>query len=172
MKRKNPTILQGVVTELMTQLANLPEREKAPEEPVSLSEIFRSKEYIAEIKGALKRGYSFDDLAEIFTEKCGVGVSARQMKCHFTREINRGKKGKSVKKAGEDGVTKIRASSADSSQKNAAQNTQRNLAAASFEIDSEAKVLPKGTEKGTGFAIENSAARGAKSETLSTGMKL
>jgi hypothetical protein len=84
----------------MSLLANLPEREKAPDDPVSLSEIFRTKEYVAEIKGALKRGYSFDDLEKLFTERCGVAVSARQIKYHYTRGTNQGMKSKSGKKAG------------------------------------------------------------------------
>jgi hypothetical protein len=82
----------------MTELANLPEREKNPGDPVSLSEIFHSKEYAAEVKAALKKGYSFENLAEIFTERCGVGVSARQIKYHFTRGKNRGAKSKYGKK--------------------------------------------------------------------------
>jgi hypothetical protein len=83
MKRKSPIIQQGVVAELMTELANLPEREKVPGDPVSLSEIFHAKKYVADISGALKRGYSFDDLAQIFTEKCGAAVSARQIKYYI-----------------------------------------------------------------------------------------
>jgi hypothetical protein len=82
-------IQQGKLIDVMTQLANLPERKKAPDAPVSLSEIFRTREYMAEIKGALKKGYSFDDLARIFTEKCGVNISARQLKYRCTREKNR-----------------------------------------------------------------------------------
>lgn len=99
MTRKSTTIRQGVVTEMMTALANLPKREKEPGDLLTLPEIFREKEYIAEIKGALKRGYSFDDLAEIFTERCGVKITARQLKYHCTREQTlrtNGRKSKSV----------------------------------------------------------------------------
>jgi hypothetical protein len=100
----------------MSHLANLPEREKGPDDPVSLPEIFRTKEYMAEIRGALKKGYTFEDLAKIFTERCGVAVSARQMKCHFTRGKNRGLKNQSGKKGEVIGHRKERASSEDTPQ--------------------------------------------------------
>ncbi len=74
MTRKNTTIRQGIVTEMMEALANLPKREKLPGDLLTLPEIFQDKGYVTEIKGALKRGYSFDDLSEIFTERCGVAV--------------------------------------------------------------------------------------------------
>ena len=99
MKRKSPIIRQGKVTELMAELASLPEREKAPDDPVTLSEMFRTKEYVTEVKAALKKGYTFENLEEIFTERCGVVVSARQIRYHFTHGQNRGVKSKSVKKA-------------------------------------------------------------------------
>jgi hypothetical protein len=73
----------------MARLSELPERGKDPGASVSLGRIFRAKEYFNEIKGALKKGYTFDDLAAIFTERCGVNVSARQLKYHYTREKNR-----------------------------------------------------------------------------------
>jgi hypothetical protein len=104
MTRKSSIIQQSKVTDLMSQLANLPERERAPDDPISLSEIFRTKEYVAEIKGALKRGYSFDDLGKIFTERCGVAISARQIKYHYTRGTTQGMKSKPGKKAGENGA--------------------------------------------------------------------
>ena len=88
MRKNNTTIRQRIVTEMMTELANLPKREKAPDDLISLPQIFRMKGYMAEIKGALKRGYSFDDLAEIFTNRCGIAVSARQIRYHFTRAQN------------------------------------------------------------------------------------
>ena len=104
MRKKSPSIRQGIVTEMMTELANLPKREKSPGDLITLSEIFRMKGYMTEIKGALKRGYSFDDLAEIFTERFGVAVSARQIRYHFTRAQNIGKKSgtgqKPIKKTG------------------------------------------------------------------------
>jgi hypothetical protein len=159
MTRKSPIIKQGKVTELITELASLPEREKDPDTSVSLPEIFRTKEYTAEIKGALKRGYSFDDLAEIFTEKLGVAVSARQIRYHFTRGKNRGMKSKSAKKAGENSSAESRVSSADSSRKDPAQNTQRSVAATDFEMSSETKDSPKGTEKGTDFASGSSTVK-------------
>ena len=99
MTKKSPIIQQGKVTDLMTQLANLPERKKAPDYPVSLTEIFRSKEYMAEIRRALKRGYGFGDLAAIFTERCGVAISARQIKYHYTHDQNQSVNTKSCKKS-------------------------------------------------------------------------
>lgn len=87
--RRGISIKQGTVTDVMSCLSELPEKGKAPDEAVSLPEIFHTKEYLAEIKGALKKGYSFDDLARIFTEKSGVNISARQLKYHCTREKNR-----------------------------------------------------------------------------------
>jgi hypothetical protein len=122
MKKKSPVIQQGIVAELMSQLANLPEREKAPSDPVTLSEIFRTQEYVAEIKAALKKGYTFEDLAEIFTERCGVAISARQIKYHFTRGKNRGTKSKAGKKTGEIGGIEKQASCADSPCKDSGQN--------------------------------------------------
>jgi hypothetical protein len=73
----------------MARLSELPERGKDPSAPISLGGIFRAKEYFNEIKGALKKGNTLDDLAAIFTERCGVNVSARQIKYHYTREKNR-----------------------------------------------------------------------------------
>jgi hypothetical protein len=97
----------------MSRLSELPEREKAPGIAVSLGEIFRVKEYMAEIKGALKKGYTFENLAAIFTEKCCVNISARQIKYHYTRAKNLSAKGKSVKKTGARSASRVRASSAD-----------------------------------------------------------
>jgi hypothetical protein len=99
-QRRGTIIKQGAVTDIMSRLSELPEREKDPSAAVSLPEIFRAKEYMAEIKGALKKGYTFEDIAAIFTERCGVAVSARQIKYHFTRAKNRSAKGKSGKKIG------------------------------------------------------------------------
>jgi hypothetical protein len=73
----------------MSHLAELPERGEDPVSLISLSEMFRAKAYAAEIKRALKKGYTFDDLAEIFSERCGIVVSARQLRYHYTREKNR-----------------------------------------------------------------------------------
>ena len=91
MKQKGKAIQlqQGTVKDLISHLANLPEREKSPDDPVSLPEIFRTKEYMAEIRNALKRGYTFEDLSKIFTEKCGVTISVRQLKYHYTRGKNK-----------------------------------------------------------------------------------
>jgi hypothetical protein len=64
------------MTDVMSCLSELPEKRESPDTAISLAEIFRTKKYLAGIKGALKKGYSFDDLARIFTEKCGINISA------------------------------------------------------------------------------------------------
>ena len=91
MKQKGKAIQlqQGAVTDLISYLANLPEREKSPDDLVSLPEIFRRKDYVTEIRSALKKGYKFEDLSKIFTEKCGVPISVRQLKYHYTRGKNK-----------------------------------------------------------------------------------
>jgi hypothetical protein len=150
MKRKSPIIQQGKVTELMTQLANLPECEKNPNDPVSLSEVFRTKEYISEVKAALKKGYAFENLAEIFTDRCGVTVSARQIKYHFTRAKNRGVKSKPRKKSGGNITPESHVSSVDSGQIGANGGTEGNIALSDSEAASPMKV--------SGFAFENRAA--------------
>ena len=96
MKQKGRTIQlqQGTVADLISQIANLPEREKSADDPISLPEIFRTKEYITEIRGALKRGYTFEDLSKIFTERCGVSISTRQLKYNYTRGKNKPQKGR------------------------------------------------------------------------------
>jgi hypothetical protein len=129
----------------MTQLANLPECD----DPVSLSEVFRTKEYISEVKAALKKGYTFENLAGIFTERCGVAVSARQIKYHFTRAKNRGVKGKPGKKAGESGASKNHALPLDSTVKIVAEGMKENFVAS----DSQTKAF----SKVSGFAFENQA---------------
>jgi hypothetical protein len=154
MTEKSPIIQQGKVTDLMTQLANLPERKKAPDDPVSLTEIFRTKEYMAEIKRALKRGYGFGDLAEIFTERCGVAISARQIKYHYTHEQNQGVKAKSGKKAEKNGVSGNNALSADSPGKPVTEGMKENFIAP----DSRTKPFPDNS----GFAFENRTASEAK----------
>ena len=98
-QRRQTTIQQGVIADVMSHLSELPKRGKDSGIPVSLSDVFRTKEYVAEIKGALKKGYTFNDLAKIFTERCGVTVSARQMKYHYTRGQNLRAKGKSGAKS-------------------------------------------------------------------------
>jgi hypothetical protein len=87
MKQKGKAIQlqQSTVTNLISHLSSLPEREKSPDDPVSLPEIFRTKEYMTKIRGALKKGYTFEDLSKIFTEQCGVKISVRQIKYHYTR---------------------------------------------------------------------------------------
>ena len=105
-QRKGTAIKQGAVTDVMSCLSELPERGKAPDKAVSLPEIFRTKEYIAEIKRALKKGYTFDDLAAIFSERCGVNVSARQLKYHCTREKNKRAKNNAEGKSNRPGRPK------------------------------------------------------------------
>ena len=87
-QRKKTAIKQGALMDVMLHLADLPKREKDPGALLGLSEIFRTKEYAAEIRGALKKGYTFDQLAEIFSERCGVEISGRQLKHHNTLEQN------------------------------------------------------------------------------------
>lgn len=87
-QRKKTVVKQGSLRDVMSHLAELPKRDKDPTALLGLSEIFRTKEYMAEIRSALKKGYSFDQLAEIFTERCGVDITARQIQYHFTRERN------------------------------------------------------------------------------------
>ena len=84
-KGKSIQLQQGAVSDLISHIANLPEREKSADDPISLPEIFRTKEFLTEIRGALKRGYSFEDLSQIFSDKCGVSISTRQLKYHYTR---------------------------------------------------------------------------------------
>jgi hypothetical protein len=112
-KKRAIQIQQGVVTDLISHLANLPEREKSSDDPVSLPEIFRTKEYVTEIRRALKKGYTFENLAEIFSERCGVTVTTRQIKYHHTRGEKRGSKSKSGKKDEAVDHQKERASSKD-----------------------------------------------------------
>jgi hypothetical protein len=122
---------QSVVTDLISHLASLPEREKSSDDPISLPEIFRTKEYMAEIRGALKKGYTFEDLAEIFTERCGVGVSARQLKYHYTRGKNRSMKTQAGKKAKNAGDQKKCTSSANPPQKDTVERPSNGLEIAS-----------------------------------------
>ena len=91
-KGRTIQLQKSTVTDLMSHLSGLPEREKGPDDPISLPEIFRTKEYMAEIRGALKKGYTFEDLARLFSERCGIDISARQLKYHFTRGTKRGLK--------------------------------------------------------------------------------
>jgi hypothetical protein len=126
-KGKAIQIQQGIVNDLISYLANLPEREKSSDDPISLPEIFRTKEYMAEIRGALKKGYTFEDLAKIFTERCGVAVSARQIKYHYTRGKNRGLKNQPDKKAEGINYQKERASSKDTPQKDTGKDVKENV---------------------------------------------
>ena len=128
-QRRGTAIKQGAVTDVMSCLSELPEREKDPGETVSLGEIFRTKAYLAEIKGALKKGYTFENLAAIFTERCGVAVSARQIKYHFTHAKNRSAKGKLGKKAEGNSAHEGSISSTVSSRENTAKGVKENFIA-------------------------------------------
>jgi hypothetical protein len=137
----------------MSRLSELPEREKDPGAAVSLGEIFRTKEYMAEIKGALKKGYTFENLAAIFTKRCGVAISARQIKYHFTRAKNlevKGKSGKTGKKAGEKSAPRCCIQSADSEERGAIECAEENQMASDPAAISSMKV--------PGFSSENSVA--------------
>jgi hypothetical protein len=120
-------IQKSIVIDLFSQLANLPEREKSSDDPVSLPEIFRTKDYMAEIQRALKKGYTFEDLAKIFTERCGVPVSTRQIKYHYTRGKNQGLKGQSGRKTESIDHQKKRVSSKDVPLKETDENTEKNV---------------------------------------------
>jgi hypothetical protein len=128
-KRRTIQLQKGVVTDLMKHLAELPECEKGPGNSVSLSEVFRTKEYVAEIRGALKKGYTFEDLAKIFTEKCGIAVSTRQIKYHYTRGRNRGMKNPSGRKSGDIDAQKEHASSKNPPRKDTSGEWEKNLMA-------------------------------------------
>jgi hypothetical protein len=149
MKRRSPTIQQGILREFIAKLAKLPNRKGEPDVPASLSEMFRTKEYMTEIKAALKRGYSFDDLAKILSELCGFVITSRQMKYHFTRGKNRGLKSKSAKKSGVNRTDENRVPAADSQQKNTAEGAKETLTAS----DSEMKTSPHDS----GFIFKNGA---------------
>jgi hypothetical protein len=110
----------------MSRLSELPEREKDPGTTVGLGEIFRVKEYMTEIKGALKKGYTFKNLAEIFTEKCGVNISARQIKYHFTRAKNLCARGKTGKNADKRSLSLGCAPSADAEKTEAEKRAKEN----------------------------------------------
>jgi hypothetical protein len=139
----------------MSHLSALPECEKSSGAAVSLGEVFSAKEYLAEIKGALKKGYTFDDLAEIFTEKCGVKISARRIKHHFTRAKNSAAKGKSgKKKAGETDTSGDCVSSGDSQLTGAAGRAQENPDASESDLESFSKF--------SGFSFEKRAISGVK----------
>jgi hypothetical protein len=86
---------------------------------------------MAEIRGALKKGYTFEDLAEIFTERCGVAVSARQLKYHYTRGRNRGMKTQAGKKAKNAGDQKKCTSSTNPPQKDTVERPSKGLEIAS-----------------------------------------
>jgi hypothetical protein len=146
-QRRGTTIKQGAVTGVMSQIANLPNREKDPGAAVSLSEIFRIKAYLNEIKCALKKGYTFENLAEIFTERCGVSISARQIKYHLTRAKNRSVKGRLGKKAEDNSVHEGSVSSTDSPSENTAEGAKENFIAP----DSRTKTF----SNNSGFAFES-----------------
>ena len=94
-QRKRTAIKQGAMMDVMSHLSNLPNREPDPSILLGLSEIFHTKEYMTKIKGALKKGYTFDDLAEIFSDRCGGSINGRQLKYHYTRAMSLAAKRKS-----------------------------------------------------------------------------
>jgi hypothetical protein len=91
---------------VISRLSELPDRGEDPSAAISLGKVFRTKEYLAEVKGALKKGYTFDDLAAIFSERCGVSISARQLKYHYTREKNKRAKNNAVGKPKQQDTSK------------------------------------------------------------------
>jgi hypothetical protein len=151
---RGTSIKQSALADVMSHLSKLPKREKDPGTVVSLSEIFRAKEYMAEIKGALKKGYSFSDIAEIFTEKCGVNISARQIKYHYTCAKNRSAKGKSSKNTDKTSTSGACVPSADSQRTGAVGCAEGNRMASDSETIPSLKV--------TGFVSENRTTSGAE----------
>jgi hypothetical protein len=105
-QRRGTTIKQSAVSDVMSRLSELPDRGKDPGAVISLSKVLHTKEYFAEIKGALKKGYTFSDLAAIFSERCGVSISARQLKYHYTREKNKSAKHNAVGKPRQQDTSK------------------------------------------------------------------
>jgi hypothetical protein len=161
MKRKSLIIQQGKVAALMTELASLPEYEKNPNDPVSLSEIFRTKEYISEVKAALKKGYTFENLAKIFTERCGIAVSARQIKYHFTRGKNRGMKSKTGKKAGDASASVKQTISVDSSGKTVNECVKENFIVSDSRMKTSSNVAGFSFEKRATAEAEGNVDSGA-----------
>jgi hypothetical protein len=159
--RRGTAIKQGAVTDVMSRLANLPNREKDPGAAVSLSEIFRIKAYLNEIKCALKKGYTFENLAEIFTERCGVAISARQIKYHFTYANNQGAKSKSAKQAEKTGVPENHASSADSHGEAIAEDMKENFIAPGSQTRTSSNVSGFSFEGRTPASAEGTAGPGA-----------
>jgi hypothetical protein len=156
-QQRGATIRQDTVAEVMSRLSELPEREKDPGKAVSLGEIFRTKEHMTEIKRALKKGYTFENLAAIFTERCGVAVSARQIKYHFTRAKNRGAKGKPGKKPEDRGASGSHALPADTARKTAEEGVKETLIASGSRT--------KESSNAPGFAFETSAPTETKGDT-------
>jgi hypothetical protein len=155
-QRRGTTIKQSAISDVMSRLSELPEREKDPSATVRLAEIFRTKEYLAEIKTALKKGYSFDDLAGIFTERCGVAVSARQIKYHLTRAKNRSAKGKSGKKPEDSGASGNHVLPVSTTRKTAEEGVKETLIASDSRMKESSNV--------PGFAFEATAPTGTEGD--------
>jgi hypothetical protein len=160
-QRRGTAIKQGAVTDVMSRLANLPNHEKDPGAAVSLSEIFRTKAYLNEIKCALKKGYTFENLAEIFTERCGVSISARQIKYHLTRAKNRSVKGKLGKKAEDNSVHEGSVSSTVSSRENTAEGVKENFIPPDSQTRTSSNVSGFSFESRTSARAEGNADPGA-----------
>jgi hypothetical protein len=86
--------------------------------------------------------------------------------------MNRGKKSKVGKKSEGGRSTEENVLSADSSRKDADQNSQESSEVAAFEPMSVTKTPPQGTEKGTSFISDDNTARDTKPETFSSEMVL
>ena len=163
--RRQTIIQQRVIADVMSHLSELPERGKDSVIPISLSDVFRTKEYVAEIKGALKKGYTFNDLAEIFTERCGVVISARQMKYHYTRGQNLRVKGKSGAKSKRAVVHNDSVSPANPNSMSAGGERKDDIKAAAG-----SPVEP--SSKRTGFPSEIGEATDSNSDAFPTGKRL
>ena len=91
-QRRNIMVKRSLVDEAMSYIKNLPACENDPDSLLGLPEIFRSKEYAAFIESALRKGHTFDNIAEIFSDKFGITITGRQLKYHYTRAKNLGRK--------------------------------------------------------------------------------
>ena len=108
-----------------------------------------------------EKGYTFENLAEIFTERCGVSISARQIKYHLTRAKNRRVKGKLGKKAEEKSVHEGNVSSTDSPSESTAEGVKENFIAPGSRTRTPSNVSGFSFESRTPAKAEGNAGPGA-----------
>ena len=98
-KRGKPIQIQhNVVMELVSHLKELPSRDENINKVLTLTQIFHTEAFKREVKALLKRGYTHKEISKIITEKCGIIISERQVKYHYTRAENDGRHKKSTAK--------------------------------------------------------------------------